>query len=446
MSKQLLHAVTRGLWALDPMYAQSNLPFVEGFLRGDKNNFDFKNDAYVKGNSLPRLFCGGQTIFVDNDTWYGKDQIHQAPYGSIIVIPVTGPIMKEDHCYSPGTMTLARWIAMADANDNIQSIIIEVDSPGGQVDGTQSLADAIRACSKKTIGYVSDGMAASAGYWILSACDEIVSSHKTNNIGSIGVFVQLANFAKYYKEAVKLEIHTIYADQSTEKNLPVRNVMEGGENSEALIKAEMLNPIAEAFINAVKVNRGEKLNLSEGNPFLGKLYMSEEALKIGLIDRIEKLEQVITGLSSSGTPTKKAEIQLNQKPEMKKLSLSAAWVGLLAFFSASVAAGNETVEVEADEGKMNELLAKAELSINLEAKVQELNEKLTASENLAAERLSTIEGLSAKVEELKAKPGAGPHQPVKEKPDADPNAQEESPILSDVDAEARQAWAESQPN
>jgi ClpP class serine protease len=343
-------------------------------------------------------------------------------------------------------MTLARWIAMADANENIQSIIIAVDSPGGQVDGTQSLADAIRACSKKTIGYIDDGMAASAGYWIVSACDEIVSSHNTNNIGSIGVFVQMANFAKYYKEAHKLEIHTIYAEQSTEKNLPVRNVMEGGEHSDALIKAEMLNPIAEAFINAVKANRGDKINLSEGNPFAGKLYMSEEALKIGLIDRIEKLDQVITGLSSSGTSKPLAEIQLNQNPEMKKLSISALWTGLLAMFAITPEAGKESFEVEADEGKMNEILAKAELSISLEAKVQELNNKLSASENLATERLASIEQLQSEVESLKAAPGSGPHQVVRDTPDADANADVNEAHLSDVDIEARKAYAESQNN
>ena len=433
MSKILLHALARGVWAIDPNYAETQLNFIESLLRG--TNLDFNPDAQVKLSKVPQVYAAGSLFEISNDTWYAEKDLSMIPKGSTVVLPVSGPVMKDDYCYSPGSATLAKWINRLDANPNCERIVLNIDSPGGMVDGTQTLVDSIKNCSTRIIAFINDGTAASAAYWIASAADEIVSSHKTNSVGSIGVYVQLANWEKHYLEKQSLEIISIYSDLSDEKNLPYKQALKGNHK---LIKEEMLNPLAEAFISAVKTNRAGKLNLSAGNPFKGKVYMSEEALEIGLIDRIGSLDEIIYGGAGNASGASASTIQPNTT--MKKFSFLATMANLLAFFDAKPEAGKDKVEVEATEEQFAEILSKAELSLDLEKKVQDLTTKLEASEKTAGEQLTKIQSLEGEVAKLKEDPGATSHL-GKKGADADPNKKDVK--LNSIDAEAQRLYNEA---
>ena len=438
MSKILLHALARGVWAIDPNYAENQLNYIESFLRGESS--EFKTDAHVKISEFPQVYAGGNLVELNSSVWSFNEDLSRIPSGSSVVIPVSGPIMKNNYCGSPGSMTMAKWISRLDSNPNCNTIIFNIDSPGGMVDGTQTFADAIKNCKTKTIAFINDGTCASAAYWIASSCDEIVSSHKTNSVGSIGVYVQLANWEKHYKEHQKLEIISIYSDLSDEKNLPYIEALRGNDK---LIKKEMLNPLAEAFISAVKENRSGKINLSEGDPFKGKVYMSEEALAIGLIDRIASLQELLNG----GSDNQNGAIASNTNPEptMKKLTLLASMVNLLSFWNKSVEAGNDKVEVEASEAQMEELLNKAEASLKLEAELSELKGILQSrTENHAQverELNLKIEGLQAEIIELKKEPGATSHVL---NPSADTDPLKKNEPTNEIDAEAQAIYRQRQ--
>ncbi len=448
MAKQLIHALARGLWAMNPEYAEAQLPYIHGLLRGnDSSNFSF--NGKLNGNALPYIVAGGQTVFLEADTWYGKQQMNSIPAGSVVVVPLSGPIMKEDYCFTPGSMTIARWITQLAQNGNVKGIVLSVDSPGGMVDGTQTLADAIKYAAKiKSVkSFINDGMACSAGYWIPSASDEIVASRATDTIGSIGVYVQLADWEKYYLDEHNLRVISIYADQSDEKNSTYIEALKGNDK---LIKREMLNPLADAFINAVKTNRAGKLNLSAGDPFRGKVYMAEEAKEIGLIDRIASLEEVIDGIASSSSSKSTHLIQSNT---MKKFSISGKLASLFAFLKTDAPAADASKEVELSDDQMASVFEKANAAIGLEAQVKTLGEQLQA----ANEAKATLEGtvatltkdketlggqvisLKADVESLKGAPGAGPHQVFRKGADSDPGNPTAGPGQTSVDAEAKSA-------
>jgi ClpP class serine protease len=438
MSKILLHALARGVWAIDPNYAENQLNYIESFLRGEGDGF--KTDAHVKISEFPQVYASGNLVEMNSSVWSFDQDLSMIPSGSSVVIPVSGPIIKSNYCGSPGSMTMAKWISKLDALPNCETIILNIDSPGGMVDGTQTLADSIKNCKTKTIAFINDGSCASAAYWIASQCDLIVSSHKTNSVGSIGVYVQLANWEKHYKEHSKLEIISIYSDLSDEKNLPYREALKGNDK---LIKEEMLNPLAEAFISAVKENRSGKLNLSAGDPFKGKVYMGEEAIAIGLIDRIGSLQDLLSGgfANSNGVIASNT----NPEPTMKKFTLLANMVNLLSFFNKSVDAGNDKIEVEASDAQLAELLNKAESSLQLEAENTELNAKLGSLTEAAAliesDLNAKIAALEAEIIELKQEPGAS-SQVVKRTADSDPlNADQAS---NEIDAEAQAIWKQRQ--
>ena len=96
-----------------------------------------------------------------------------------------------------GGLSTANLIRKARDNKEIKAIVLRVDSPGGSVFGSELVRrelEVTRAAGKPVV--VSMGnVAASGGYWISTASDEIVADAATIT-GSIGVFALLPSFDK----------------------------------------------------------------------------------------------------------------------------------------------------------------------------------------------------------------------------------------------------------
>lgn len=269
-----MSALARGAWAIEPRTALGLFPHVTNFMQGKPSPFMTKGEE----SEQTKPFALSTTTVGKYDN-YSMDV---APEGSIGVIPMSGVVMKySGECGEPGTQAYANRIQRAINHKNISCILLKVDSPGGMVDGTATLADIVKSSDKPIVAFVDDGMAASAMYWIISGATEIICSQKHDMVGSIGVYTTLADFKGYY-EALGLKVQDVYAPQSTEKNLSWREWAE--QNNDKLIKEE-LGFIATEFIAAVKENRNGKLN-SSVDPFKGKIFYAPEALKAGLIDGI----------------------------------------------------------------------------------------------------------------------------------------------------------------
>ncbi|QCK86733.1 signal peptide peptidase SppA [Phreatobacter aquaticus] len=101
---------------------------------------------------------------------------------------------------------LIRMIERIGQNDAVRGLVVNIDSPGGTVAGSEALFLAIRrvAATKPTVAVV-DGMAASGGYIAAIAADHIVT-RETSMTGSIGVIVQFPNVARLLETwGVKVE-------------------------------------------------------------------------------------------------------------------------------------------------------------------------------------------------------------------------------------------------
>ncbi len=89
-------------------------------------------------------------------------------------------------------------LSMLDARSvdfNIDTIVLDVDSPGGNYYGTPETSSKIRAArDSKPIIAVANSLAASAAYWIASAADEIVVT-PSGDVGSIGVLAVHTDFS-----------------------------------------------------------------------------------------------------------------------------------------------------------------------------------------------------------------------------------------------------------
>ncbi len=157
---------------------------------------------------------------------------------AVAVINVIGAIMKYDYCGAPGTQSMMQALQQANDNPLISAIVLQFDSPGGSVAGTQYFADAIKSSKKPVVAFVN-GMMCSAAMWLGSAASLRISSSNTDVIGSIGTMAAWNNFKGYY-EKLGIKTHEVYATGSTNKNLQFREAngdnAKGTPNYEPLIK------------------------------------------------------------------------------------------------------------------------------------------------------------------------------------------------------------------
>jgi signal peptide peptidase SppA len=307
------------------------------------------------------------------------------PEGSIAIIPINGSLMKYDYCGAPGMQTLGQRINTAAQHKNISSIVLKIDSPGGTVDGTQELANIIKA-SKKPIVALADGLMASAAYWIGSAADKIIANAETTQVGSIGAMISFADVRPVY-EKQGVVFHDINADQSKDKNSIYLEALKGNYKP---IKEELINVAAQEFIDNVKANRGDKIKETETKPvFTGKVYFAKDALELGLIDEIGNIETAINAANDMVIKN-----NINLKNTEMKINIKEAWKSLMSLLKIE-----KEGEVELTEQNMIDLNAKLADS---EAKIESLNaENIELKKQLEAQD-KVLELIQKEYEDFKA--------------------------------------------
>ncbi|MDQ3230854.1 MAG: S49 family peptidase, partial [Pseudobdellovibrionaceae bacterium] len=215
--------------------------------------------------------------------------------GGVGVIPVRGPLFKRanlmtEHCGATSYETVLRDFHQMLASDQVRSIVLDIDSPGGEANGCSELADHIfGARGQKPIAAYVGGTGASAAYWIASACDRIYGSD-SSIIGSIGVQSALRS------EKNQNEIRFV-SSQSPNKNRDP-STEDGAREVQAVIDG-----LAEVFISKVARNRGISRDMVLGKFGQGSVFIGSEAQKRGLIDEVSTLENVISNYGAQKMTT-----------------------------------------------------------------------------------------------------------------------------------------------
>lgn len=217
----------------------------------------------------------------------------------IAVVHLKGMVSKDGDWCARGTAAINAELHELGAQDNVKGVLLCIDSAGGTVDGTETLANTIydyRRRYKKPVWAFVDGQAASAAYWIASGADKIYISGETAAVGSIGTMVQIANYSAM-EEALGIEVISIYATLSTQKNKPYEDALNGNTQP---MREQVLDKLNGVFIRGVI--RGRYLRAIDYDALTpenvpeqlsGKMYFGNDAIAIGLADKIATFDATL---------------------------------------------------------------------------------------------------------------------------------------------------------
>lgn len=188
--------------------------------------------------------------------------------------------------------TVAPLLSRAFSQRGAKAVAISINSPGGSPVQSALIAQRIRlqAAEKKlpVIAFVED-VAASGGYWLACAADEVIAD-PSSIVGSIGVISAGFGFQDLIaRMGVERRVHT-----SGERKSMLDPFRPEKEEDVARLKA-LQAEIHEAFKDWVRQRRGSKLKGDEATLFSGEFWTGKRGLDLGLVDSLGELRTVLQG-------------------------------------------------------------------------------------------------------------------------------------------------------
>ena len=233
---------------------------------------------------------------------FGPELEIEVPEG-IAVVPLIGAITRYagvcDWMFGGTSLErFSRDMEAAAADSTIAAIVVDGDSPGGQVAGCADQADRIREISKikPVIAYVS-GDGCSAAYWLLSACTKVVVS-QTAILGCLGI--QAATYDdKKALASVGIKEIAWRSSQTPRKNLDPATP----EGYDAVQK--LLDALANVMLTQIAGFRGVALETVLTDFGQGDVMIASEALSRGMADTIGTMDDAIALARelAQGSPT-----------------------------------------------------------------------------------------------------------------------------------------------
>ena len=212
--------------------------------------------------------------------WISK----QGADNRIGVVDITGLIHDSQH--------IVKQIKKFREDERIRGIVLRIDSPGGSVGPSQEIYDEVLKTRKgDKIIYASMGtLAASGGYYIASAADQIFANPGTLT-GSIGVIMAFSN-AKGLMEKIGLQPEVIKAGKYKDIGSPVRSMTQKEKNLLQNVVADVHQQFIEAVANGRGLSIAEVAEIADGRILTGR-----QAHSLDLVDQLGGLQVSIDQLA-----------------------------------------------------------------------------------------------------------------------------------------------------
>ena len=205
----------------------------------------------------------------------------------IAVVKVHGVIASDDEaCIS--TLADPRYVCLrirrAGSDPKVKALVIDLNTPGGEVVASDEIYEEIRRFRKKTgkpAIAMMNTIAASGGYYIASACNPIVAN-KLTMTGSIGVIISTCNYRGLFEKiGLQSEVYT---------SGKMKDMLNGGRArtpEEVRIVQKLIDGTYREFVRIVAESRkipAEKIMNSEIGD--GRIFDGVQAKQLGLVDTL----------------------------------------------------------------------------------------------------------------------------------------------------------------
>jgi signal peptide peptidase SppA len=244
---------------------------------------EFNHTSLV--NELNRIEASEDKSFLYTpESMLAEGKAYRVREGGVAEIPIHGYLAHRDNGHIPNLYTgydyITNLINAAVEDDSVQQIVLDVNSPGGMVNGAFEAADVIReARDKKPITAIVDSSAYSAAYLLSSAATEIFAP-KAGGVGSIGVVTMHVDYSKALEDQ-GIKVTMLYAGKHKVDGNPYAELTAGAKSR---IETR-LNQSYMLFVNTVASNRG--LDTDTVIATEAGVYQGNDAQRYGLIDAVK---------------------------------------------------------------------------------------------------------------------------------------------------------------
>jgi protease-4 len=244
------------------------------------------------------VYLGVAGLFVISVGGLSRGEGGPALFGPrVAIVELEGVILEVDD--------IVRELKSHRENPTVRAVVMRINSPGGVVAPTQELYDAVqrlRQAGKPVVASLGS-VAASGGYYVAVACDQIYANPGTLT-GSIGVIMQLANLEQLMKK-VGVDYVVVKAGQFKD----IGNIARAMTPDERRVMQALLDDVHGQFIGAVAT--GRKLSREEVVRFAdGRVFSGVQAKDLHMIDALGGLEDaVLAAAKLAGIPSPPNVIQ-----------------------------------------------------------------------------------------------------------------------------------------
>ena len=201
----------------------------------------------------------------------------------VAVVPIEGPIIEARE-------TVDALQEYADSS-TVKAIVVRINSPGGAIAPSQEIYSQIlriREETGKPVVASFDSVAASGGFYIASACNQIVANPGSIT-GSIGVILQWLEYEDLIRWA-KMRPETITSGALKAAGSPFQKLSE----EERQYLQNIVNQLHTQFVRAVAEGRKGKLSQADVARLAdGRVFTGEEAVALKLVDRLGTLHDAV---------------------------------------------------------------------------------------------------------------------------------------------------------
>lgn len=206
---------------------------------------------------------------------------------TIAVVPVRGIITDQTYAQ------FDRWMRAIEDDKHVKAIVLDVDTPGGEVAASDQIHRRIEEYKKdKNIKVIVSmgGYATSGGYYVSANADHIFAQ-PTTWTGNIGVRLDRLNIAKL-GEKYGIEDNSLHATGSDFKT--AGSMWKPESPQERAYLTGLIDDAYRIFKERIVKGRGDRLKASIETIASGKVFTADEAKQFGLIDGIKYPQDVYT--------------------------------------------------------------------------------------------------------------------------------------------------------